>query len=52
MLKLKEEYPHWGKDKLVVLLHGGGLKGIYLNGGLELKTVFEAEYREGEAMCR
>ena len=44
VLKLREEYPHWGRDKPVVLLDDGGLKGIYLNGGLELEAVFGAEY--------
>jgi transposase InsO family protein len=26
VLKLREEYPRWGKDKLVILLHGDGYK--------------------------
>jgi len=27
VLKLREEYPRWGKDKLVVLLHDEGFTG-------------------------
>ncbi len=31
VLKLREEYPRWGKDKLVILLEGKGIScsGLY-----------------------